>query len=253
MSRDRSKLNASPDHVPSVQTPLRSPNIPTTSILPTSSPSVTSNFTIRPASRPPICLDATLDRTKKISHLTALSNPPSSPLHTYLTQVVPLAANDEHSQNYTPRSQMILLALSSLMNVLLQSPSNQNVLTASLPCSPRTTTSHTPPMSPPRDRKSMMTSPSDFEQFPVHLQSHKSNNRPTTPRSRIISIPHNDLFFFQTLPESSQVIPTSFNKGTGIPLPREEQDIYIDIDLVKSRAADLESQLSQASQTERKT
>ncbi len=58
--------------------------------------------------------------------------------------------------------------------------------------------------------------------------------------------PTQQSFLLPTMHETSGLIPTSFNRGTRVPLPHEEQDIYVNIDLLRDRVADLESQLSQA-------
>lgn len=58
--------------------------------------------------------------------------------------------------------------------------------------------------------------------------------------------PTQQSFLLPNMLETSEVIPASFNKGTGIPLPGEEQDIYVNIDLLKDRVADLEIQLARS-------
>ena len=58
--------------------------------------------------------------------------------------------------------------------------------------------------------------------------------------------PTQQSFLLPNIPDISEATAASFNKGTGVPLPGEEQDIYANIDLLKDRVADLEMQLAQA-------
>lgn len=58
--------------------------------------------------------------------------------------------------------------------------------------------------------------------------------------------PTQQSFLLPNMPDITEATPASFNRGTGIPLPGEEQDIYVNIDLLKEKVADLEMQLAQS-------
>jgi hypothetical protein len=58
--------------------------------------------------------------------------------------------------------------------------------------------------------------------------------------------PTQQSFIIPTMPETTEIMPTSFNKGTGIPLPGMEQDIYTNIDLLQDRVAELENERERA-------
>lgn len=76
----------------------------------------------------------------------------------------------------------------------------------------------------------------------------KSQLKPQTNSTAHSNTPNptQQSFLLPNILDISEVTPTSFNKGTGVPLPGEEQDIYINIDLLKERVADLEMQLAQS-------
>jgi hypothetical protein len=70
--------------------------------------------------------------------------------------------------------------------------------------------------------------------------NHTTNSNTINPTQQSFVLPN--------INETSEVHPGSFRRGTTVPLPGEEQDIYSEIDLLRARCADLQSQLAQTIQ-----